>query len=129
MFSQRAGKLAQILGQNTEVRRYGRNLAEDARPLQTLNQGLTTAKVDLPVITSLPDSQADQLKTLNRVDSSEFDRMFADLQVKAQQTVLTLIQIYVDTGDNPAVKSVAAKLAPVFQQRLTQARLMQKIVG
>ena len=129
MFSQRAGKLAQVLGQNNDVRRYGRDLAEDAKPIQTLTQGLTAAKIDLPVITTLPANQADLLQTLHRVDDREFDRMFTDVQVEAQQTALAIIQTYAQTGDNPAVKSVAAKLTPVFQQRLAQALSMQKTVG
>ncbi len=129
LFSQRAGKLAQVLGQNNDLRRYGRDLADDAKPIQTLNQGLTAAKIDPPVITALPVNQADLLQTLHRVDDREFDRMFVDLQVEAQQTALAIIQTYAQTGDNPAVKSVAAKLQPVFQQRLAQALSMQKSVG
>jgi putative membrane protein len=129
MFSQKAGKLAQILGQNNDVRRYGRDLADDAKPIQTLSQGLTAAKSDLPLITALPANQSDLLQTLHSVDNREFDRMFTDLQVEAQQTALSIIQTYAQTGENAAVKSVAARLAPVFQQRLTQALSMQKMVG
>ena len=129
MFSQRAGKLAQVLGQNNDVRRYGRDLADDQKPIQTLNQGLAAAKIDPPTITALPSNQADVLQTLHRIEDREFDRMFTDLQVQAQQTALTIIQSYAQAGDNPAVKSVALKLATVFEQRLAQARAMQKAVG
>ena len=129
MFSQRAGKLAQVLGQNNDVRRYGRDLADDQKPITTLNQGLSAAKIDPPVITSLPANQADILQSLHRVDDREFDRMFTDLQVEAQQTALAIIETYAQAGDNPAVKSVAAKLEPVFQQGLAQARSMQKAIG
>ncbi len=128
-FSQRAGKLAQVMGQNNDLRRYARGLADDQKPLQTLNQGLAAAKIDPPVITVLPPNQADLLQTLNRVDTNEFDRMFTDLQVEVQQTALAVIQAYAQAGENPAVKSVAAKLEPVFQQRLAQARSMQKSIG
>ena len=129
IFSQHAGKLAQVMGQNNDVRRYGRDLADDQKPIQTLNQGLTAAKIDLPQIIALPANQADLLQTLNRTDVSEFDRMFTDLQVQAQQTALAVIQAYAQSGDNPAVKSLAVKLTPVFQQRLAQAKSMQKVTG
>ena len=129
MFSQRAGKLAQIMGQNNDVRRYARDLAEDQKPVQVLNEGLTAAKIDPPVITTLPANQADLLQTLDRVAVGDFDRMFTDLQVQTQQTALAVIQAYAQGGDNPAVKALAARLAPMFQQRLAQARAMQKVTG
>jgi putative membrane protein len=129
MFSQRAGKLGQIMGQNNDVRRYARDLADDQKPLQTLNQGLTAARIDMPTIIALPANQANLLQTLDRVDIGDFDRMFTDLQVQAQQTALAVVLAYAQSGDNPAVKALAAKLAPIFQQRLAQARSMQKVTG
>lgn len=129
MFSQRTGRLAQILGRDNEVRRYGLEVADDQKPLQTLNQGLAAAGIAAPVITALPANQADGLQTLNRVSDEEFDRMFADLQVQAQETALSVVEAYAQAGDNPALKAVAARLTPVFQQRLVQARAMRKTLG
>jgi len=128
-FSQRAGKLAQVLGQSNEVRRYGRDLADDQKTLQTLSQALAEARIDPPGLANLPANQADLLQTLHRTADRAFDRMFTDLQVQTQQEALAIVQAYAQSGDNPALKAAAAKLQPMFQQRLTQARSMQKAVG
>lgn len=128
-FSQRAGKLAQVLGQNNDLRRYARDLADDQKALQTLNAGLAEAKIEPVSIITLPANQSDLLQTLHRSGDREFDRMFMDLQVQTQQEALAIVQAYAESGDNPALKATAVKLTSLFQQKLAQARSMAKSVG
>jgi putative membrane protein len=128
-FELQAGKMAQVLGQNNELRRFGRDVAQDQRTQQILNQGAAAGQVEAPPVAALPQNQADLLATLHRIDSREFDRMFIDMQVQTQQEALAIVQAYAQSGDNPALKAAAAKMVPVVQQRLGQARSMLKLVG
>ncbi len=63
------------------------------------------------------------------MDNREFDRTFADMQVQTHQEALAIVQAYAQSGDNPALKAAAAKLAQPLQQRLAQARSMMKLVS
>jgi putative membrane protein len=124
---QRAGKVAAVLGQNNDVRRYGRDLGDDNRIIQTMSQSLGGG-VSVPSANLAP-AQSDWLTSLHRVDNREFDRMFMDVQVQTHEQAAAISQVYAQSGDNPAVKALAAKLAPAFQQRAAQARGVLRVSG
>ena len=124
---QQAGRVAAVLGQNNDVRRYGRDLGDDTRIKQIMSQSLGGA---MPVPNAnLAPAQSDWLTSLHRIDNREFDRMFMDMQVQTHEQAAAVSQVYAQSGDNPAVKAMAAKLAAAFQQRAAAARGVQRVSG
>jgi putative membrane protein len=128
-FEQRAGKMAEVLAHSNDVRRFGRDLAEDQRNRRFLSEGLAQSNMAAPISTSPAPNQLDILFTLNRRSDREFDRTFLDMQVRTHQDALSIVEAYARTGDNPALKTAAARMIGPLLQRLEQAQSMLNAVG
>jgi len=69
---------------------------------------------------------ADMLNQLAAARGTQFDRLYATMQVQAHQEALALHSGYAETGFDPALRSFAAQVAPVVQSHLAMA---QRLTG
>jgi putative membrane protein len=125
MYEVQAGEIAAQKGQSGAVKQFGQHMIE--AHTQTTNElkGIVKAeniKVDLP--TSLDDSHKKLIDNLNAESGDDFDKTYADQQVKAHKQAVDLFESYAKDGDNAAVKQFASKALPVIKQHLSDAQTL-----
>lgn len=121
-FEQRAGKVAQVMGSSLEVRKFSRTMVDDhAKNAAALMDGVSKAQVPAPTY-DLSPSQTGTVKDLYAVAPRDFDRTYMTGEVASHEQALEAAQAYAASGDNPAVKQIAAGLIPAIQRHLNDAR-------
>jgi putative membrane protein len=121
-FEQRAAKVAMVMGNGLEVRKYSHSVTDDyAKSAVALSQAVAQAQLPAPT-TALSAEQDATVKALYTVASKDFDRTYMTGEVNMHQQALTAAQAYAASGDNPAVKAVASSLAATLQRHLNDAK-------
>jgi putative membrane protein len=69
----------------------------------------------------LDDEHQQMLDKLRKESGADFDKDYDQMQLKGHQEAVALFQSYAQNGDNPALKSWAAKTLPKLQDHLTMA--------
>lgn len=124
MFEIESGKLAQQMGKSQAVKDFGAMLVKD----HTKSSGeLKTAAGSADGVTVAPKLDAMQQSNLDALKKAgdNFDSTFKQQQVQAHEMALATLQGYAQNGDNEALKSFAAKTAPVVEGHLSQARTLK----
>jgi putative membrane protein len=127
MYEVQAGQIASQKGGADAVKQFGEHMV-DAHT-QTTNElkeivKAENIKVDLP--SSLDDSHKKLIDDLNAASGDDFDKTYADQQVKAHKQAVDLFESYAKNGDNAAVKQFASKTLPVIKQHLSDAKTLAK---
>jgi putative membrane protein len=73
---------------------------------------------------TLPPAKATMLTALQSADGDRFDGLYMRGQVTGHQEALTLHDTYAQSGDNPALKAVAAKAVPIVRSHLDRAQTL-----
>jgi len=121
-FEQRAGKVAQVMGNSLEVRKYSRTMVDDhAKEAAALNDAASKAQIPAPTA-DLAATQAATVKDLYAVSSKDFDKIYITAEIDSHQRALEDAQAYAAGGDNPTVKQIAAALIPGIQRHLDAAK-------
>jgi putative membrane protein len=123
MYEVQAGQIAAQRGQSDAVKQFGQHMVEAHTQTTKELKGIVQAeniKVDLP--TGLDDTHKQLIDDLNSVSVNDFDKTYADQQVKAHKQAVDLFQSYAKSGDNAAVKQFASKTLPVIKQHLNDAQ-------
>jgi putative membrane protein len=89
--------------------------------LKTAAAGLTPAIKPDPTLTSDQQQKLDGLKALA---GSDFERAYVDDQIAGHETALRVVQTYSDTGDVPALKTIATDAVTMVSDHLKQARAL-----
>jgi putative membrane protein len=74
---------------------------------------------------TLTDSQNSKLKTLGEKTGADFDKEYADQQVDAHQSALSLMTEYADNGEAAGLKAVAAEIKPKVETHLGKIKAIQ----
>jgi putative membrane protein len=118
-----AGQIAAQRGQSDAVKQFGQHMVEAHTQTTKELKGIVQAeniKVDLPA--GLDDTHKQLIDDLNSVSVNDFDKTYADQQVKAHKQAVDLFGSYAKSGDNAAVKQFASKTLPVIKQHLNDAQ-------
>jgi putative membrane protein len=67
-------------------------------------------------------SQRESIGALNAATPENFDKTFAEQQIKAYERAVELFEGYAEGGDNAALKQFAANTLPTIKQHLEQAK-------
>jgi putative membrane protein len=121
-FEQRAGKVAQVMGSSLEVRKFSRAMVDDhAKSAMTLTDAVSKAQIAAPT-SDLSATQTGSVKDLYAIAPKDFDRTYMTGEVSSHQDALEAAQDYAASGDNPALKQLAATLVPAIQRHLDAAK-------
>ena len=114
-----SAKLAESKAGSADVKSFTEHLRSDhEKSTADLKSAAGAAITVTPRLDSEKRSMLDQLKAAS---GSEFDRLFVEKQTAAHRKALALLQSYAASGDNPALKSFAAKAATAVQGHLDHA--------
>jgi putative membrane protein len=78
-------------------------------------------RVDAQIPTKLDDEHQKMLDQLRGENGAQFDKDYDQMQQQGHQQAVSLFQGYSQNGDNPALKSWAAKTLPRLQEHLDMA--------
>jgi putative membrane protein len=129
LFEIRSGTLARSRARSGDVRAFADMLVGDhTTTTQQLMLAARSAGLNPPPPMLMP-MQRDMMARLNAASGADFDRIFLDEQVQAHQMALQLHQNYAQSGDVPALRTVAQTAVPVIQGHLERARALRGAIG
>ncbi len=67
---------------------------------------------------------AEMLQRLRAASADNFDMMYKREQMMAHEEALMMHRTYADRGDNPALKTMAARAVPMIQMHMSRARAL-----
>lgn len=115
------GRLAQRKGTSDKVKSYGERLVKDhTQALDQLREAADQGGFALP--TELLPAQQRTYDHLSRLSGTEFDRAFLDHSVSGHEIAINAFSDEAKNGQNPALKSYAARTLPVLRTHQDEAR-------
>jgi putative membrane protein len=122
LFEIQSSQLALQMSQNAAVRAFAQMLiADHTRMSNEMRLAAATAGLPPPTPALMPQhaQMLEQLRT-----SQPFDLAYRDVQIAAHQQALQLHQNYASSGDNPALRTLAARAVPVIQGHMAHAQTL-----
>lgn len=119
-----SGRLAEQKADQVKVKQFA----------QTLRQTVETARTELSAISDASrlqvapvagDTNQSDLAILSSTRGQPLERAFADQQVEALTGLVGLMRAYSDGGDNPQLKSWAAKHQTAINERLLDVQTLR----
>lgn len=126
LFEIEASKLAQTKTTNPKLKDFAATMVKDhTKSTADLKAIAAKEKITLSAPLLNPDMQA-KIDALKAATPAEFDALYLSQQIPAHEAALNMLQGYAATGDNQAVKGFAAKVTPIVQHHLDEARALAK---
>ncbi|WP_187262887.1 DUF4142 domain-containing protein [Pontibacter beigongshangensis] len=125
MFEIEAGKLAQKMGQNAEVKKFGGQMVTDHEKASKELKALAQKKsITLP--DSMSSEHRDKLQSLQSKKGAEFDEEYMEAMVDAHEEAVGLFEDAAEDLEDAEVKAFAAKTLPVLQQHHEHAKKLDE---
>ena len=125
-----AGKLAESMGANTDVKAFGKQMVTDHTGVNQQAVALVTKlKVtpeDNPTSQSLKSGGEDNVKHLKTLKGAAFDKAYIDHEVAYHEQVLGAIdKTLIPNAKNEELKALIVKVRPAFVGHLEHAKKIQ----
>ena len=125
MFEVSAGNLAAERSIDPAIREFGRTMvAEHVRSSGDLKIAVQQANVKAMLPTALDREHHDLLQDLQRQSGDQFDQTFLRAQLKGHRDALDLQRAYSQSGDNEALRKIAAEKTPVVEEHLAKLEVL-----
>lgn len=122
------GKLAQLKGENEDVRAYaGRLVKSHEAAYSDLAKLLKNRK--LAIVSGLEWENREDAKKLIKASGAEFDRLYLDTMIRHHEQSATLYDQQAKSGKEDDVKAYAADVLPGIRDHLKEARALRKTLG
>lgn len=129
MYEVEAGKIATQRARNAKVREFGEHMIKaHTATTDKLKSTLASINSNVTPPAHLDDRRQGMIDELRGAKDADFDARYLAQQVDAHKEALILMRGYAKSGDNPAVRKLAAKTAPVVQSHLHMAEHLAKSV-
>ena len=124
MFEVQSSQLALQMSRNPAVRSFAQMMINDHTRM--MNEMMAMAPSMGMNMSSMPmmPKHAAMLQRLRSASAANFDMMYKREQIMAHQEALMLHQTYAARGDNPALRAMAARAAPMIEMHLARARAL-----
>jgi putative membrane protein len=125
-----AGKLAQSVSANSEVKEFAQRMVTDHSGVnKAATELVTKLKVkpeENPTSKSLKSSGDDTLKRLKGLKGAAFDKAYVENEVSYHQTVLDAVdKTLIPSAKNEELKALLVKVRPAFVAHLAHAKHLQ----
>jgi len=125
MFEVNTSRIALKSSSNQQVRKFAQQMIKDhgsaGKKLQATAKEL---KIELP--TAMDDAQTHMVNELKGKRGTDFDKAYVSDQSRAHDEAVALFTSYSKSGDQPKLKSFAAKTLPVLKQHQEHAKALEK---
>jgi putative membrane protein len=130
MFEIQSSKLALEKSKNAHIKAFARRMIKDhTASTNKLKSTLKTAKIDAAPPSALDDQHQQMLTQLQGLSEPDFDRTYAQMQLKGHQDAVQLLTDYSEHGDNAALKRFAKSILPTVKDHLMHAEKIDQEVG
>jgi putative membrane protein len=121
-----SSKLAKEKASSADIKSFAAMMIEDhtastAKVKKAAGEASPAIKPD-PTLT---DDQNGKLADLRKLSGADFDKEYADQQVDAHQTALSLMTVYADKGDVASLKTVAGEIKPKVAAHLDKIKAIK----
>jgi putative membrane protein len=103
---------------------FAKQMIEAHRKTSDELKALVTAGVKATPPTEMDGSHADEVGDLKQKKGGDFADDYAEDQVDAHETAVSLFQRYADGGEDPKLKEWAGKTLPELKRHLEMARAL-----
>jgi putative membrane protein len=124
----RLGTIAQKKATNTAVKQFGERMVNDHTSMLEQWRALVT-KSGFPFQPGLRDEQEDEVKRLEKVSGTEFDRSYMTAMIEGHQNEITKFQTKGQSANSTQVRELVTVGLPVLQQHFTLANQVGSQVG
>ena len=126
-----AGKLAQKMSKNKEVKQFGKQMVTDHtgvnKQATALVKKLKVKPEDSDTSKSLKDGGAANISKLKGLKGAEFDKAYVDNEVTYHQAVIdALDKTLIPNAKNAELKDLLVKVKPAFVAHLDHAKQIQQ---
>ncbi len=119
---------ALMQSQNQSVKDFAQHMIDDHRMAEGKVGAVAAAKgVALP--NQLDATHQSMLDDLKSKSAADFDKAYADVQVKAHQETIAADKDEADNGSDSQVKALAGQLLDTLQMHLSMAQKLQNSLG
>ena len=126
MYEVEAGKIAQQRGQSADVKDFGAKMVTaHTETASKLKAALASTHPDIVLPAHLDDRRQAMIDELRGAKDADFDGRYIAQQVDAHKEALILMKGYAKDGDTRAIRTLAAKTAPIVQKHLDMAEKIQ----
>ncbi len=126
------GAMAVKKGKSADVKQFGRLMMGEHHALRQQGQQLVKKLNVTPVLPpnfDLPDKQRSAMSDLEKKTGADFDKAYIDHEVDYHQQVIETATKALGAAQNPELKALIQKAAPVLQKHLDRAKEIQKKLG
>ncbi len=129
LFEIESGRLAQERAQNPALKTFAAQIIKDHTAMMgEMKTALGSGGTVTPP-TAMDERRQGMIDNLRQAPAGGFDAVFRAQQIAAHEESLTLHRTYAENGDNPQLKALAAKGAPMIQAHLEQVRAIPESGG
>jgi putative membrane protein len=119
------GKLATEKASSDAVKQFGQKMVDEhGKSTEELKKAAAASKISVP--DSLDSKHKSRIDKLSKLSGADFDRAYIKDQLKDHQKDVKDFQDEAQTGTDPNVRTVAAKLLPTLQQHLEAGKDLSK---
>ena len=125
-FEVASAKLAEANSSSADIKSFAAMMIKD-HTASTAKIKAAAAKAS-PSITpdpALTDDQTKMLGDLKTLKGADFDKKYADQQIDAHQSALSLMRLYSDRGDVASLKAAAGEMVPKVETHLDKIKAIK----
>ena len=124
MFEIESSQLALQMPRNPAIRSFAQMMINDhTRMMNEMMAMAGPMGMNMASMPMMPKHSA-MLQRLRSASAGNFDMMYKREQIMAHQEALMMHRTYAARGDNPALKAMAARAAPMIEMHLSRARAL-----
>ena len=124
------GNIASTKGTSTEVQNYGKMIAGEHTALENEAQALATKLGVTPMAPAGDQSEAmskQQMDTFNSTPKgAAWDKAYVDYELTYHQGLMETAKAAIAAAQNPELKALLEKAAPIVQKHIDMAQAMQQ---
>ena len=123
------GAMAVKKAQSSEVKQFARLMMSEHHALRKQGQDLAKklgVTPQPPAVFDLPTKQQDAMRDLEGKSGPAFDKAYIEHEVDFHQMVMETAQKALGEAQNPELKNLIQKAAPVIQKHLDHAKEIQQ---
>jgi putative membrane protein len=122
MFEVESSRLALEKQPDKDTKPFARHMVKDhTKTSKELKSLIEKKKINAQLPTAMDDEHKNQLDRLRALNGKEFDTAYDQAQLKGHQEAVALFTRYSESGDNPDLKTWAAKTLPNLKKHLDMA--------
>ncbi len=118
-----SAKLAEKNAASPEIRSFASMMIEDhTASTSKIKAAAAKASPAIDPDPTLTDDQNGKLSDLKALKGADFDKTYAEQQVDAHQSALSLMKLYSDKGEVASLKAVAREILPKVETHLEKIK-------